>query len=133
MKITENFIKEKITEWLNKCPVEGYQGYAENYQKHIEELYSQHQYPLEINSSVWEYFSNGENWVSDSNPEKCEDGDQDTDTDEVGLISPKLQTCDIEKCTKYIFIPENLPDSHRIEIITDEVNEEVLMWSIIVD
>lgn len=132
-KLNTKILKEKITEWLKADKVLGWDNEYDGrlYSEYINEFYSGRG-ELPFKELAWEYFSNGKNWIREEK-EKCEDGDEESGIDEAGFESPKLTTCDINKCTKRIFTPRDLYDNHRIEIITDENDSEVLMWSIIVD
>jgi hypothetical protein len=132
-KLSTKILKDNITQWLMADKVLGWDSEYDgrSYKQYIEEFYSGRD-ELPFKGTAWDYFSNGNNWIREAK-EKCEDGDQDCGIDEAGFESPKLATCNIEKCLKRIFTPRNLYDNHRIEIITDETDSEVLMWSIIVD
>ena len=132
-KLSTKILKENITQWLKADKVLGWDGdyYKKTYAEYIEEFYSGRG-ELPFKGTAWDYFSNGNNWVREEK-EKCFDGDEESGVDEVGFVAPKLATCDITKCTKRVFTPRDLYDNHRLEIITDETDSEVLMWSIIVD
>lgn len=88
-----------------------------------------------VSQAIWNQFSNGEYWSRDTK-NKCEEDHYDDskfDPDVDGWRSDKFSAKDIGKCTLRIFVPKNLGDNFRLEVITDALDSEVLMWELIVD
>lgn len=85
-----------------------------------------------VSKTIWDQFIDGEYWSRDTK-HKCDKYENEFNPDVAGWKSDKFPVDDITKCTMRIFIPKNLGDNFRLEVITDENDSEVLMWNLIVD